>query len=130
MPIRPPHKPNRYRFSVLEQGTEDKQLRDMICYNCKERHYLVERKTDKNTLFCSRCGALTPIRSIRRERGLAAPAIQIEQTAIAQPRDKSTSAARRPRSMTEKRIDPVVQTLEAKGFQITSSQYIEPEAQQ
>lgn len=128
--MRPQHKPNRYRFSVLEAGGEDKQIRDMICHNCKERHYLIERKTDRANLFCMKCGALTPIRSIRRERGLAAPSIQAEQTAIIQPKLASNAITRRPRSMTEKRTDPVVQTLEAKGFQIIDSQYIEPEAQQ
>lgn len=128
--LSPQEKPNRYRFHVLEASgsDDDKPLRDLLCYNCKERHYLIERKTDRNNLFCTMCGALTPIRSVRRERGLAAPSIQNEATAIAQPKQQKPGQ-RRPHSLTEKHGNPLAEALEAKGFQIIDSQYNVPDAE-
>lgn len=123
------------RIKVLEEGMTDKPLRDMLCHNCKQRHYLVERKTDINNYFCTNCGALTPIRSMRRERGLAVPSIQQSgQTAIAQPTTTKDATGRsrdrKPKTLLRNhKSNPLEESLINKGFQIVDSQYNEPTAQ-
>lgn len=112
----------RGRFTVIDSANYDKPIRDMLCGNCKQRHYLIERKTDRNNLFCTNCGALTPIRSVRHERGLAAPAIQIAQAAMVQ---SKASFVRKPRGLTEKH-NPLADALEAKGMQVVDSEWHEP----
>lgn len=112
----------RSRFTVIDSANYDRPIRDMLCHNCKQRHQLIERKTDRKNLFCTNCGSLTPIRSVRHERGLAAPAIQLEQAAMVQSRDKFM---RKPRGLTEKH-NPLRDALEAKGMQVSESEWYEP----
>src|SRR6266487_6793816 len=69
---------------VLESDSTAFSLRGsgFQCVNCKERYYLIDKKGDNNNnLFCINCGHLTPIRTIKHSRGIAAPSIQ-QQTAI------------------------------------------------
>jgi hypothetical protein len=87
------------RFKVLEEVLllSEQPLRDIICHSCKQRHYLIERKTDNKNLFCTHCGALTPIRSVKHGRGLAAPPIQLgQQTAITQSKNVRVGRDRLP----------------------------------
>ena len=120
-------------YKVLEEGLLDGQhpLQNTVCSNCKQRHYLVEKKTDNKNLFCTHCGALTPIRSVKHGRGLAAPAIQNQQTAIAQPtKNIGIGKNRIPAGIhSNKQKNPLEDMLIKKGFQIIDSQYIEPEVE-
>lgn len=115
-------------LKVLEEGLLDQPLQNIVCHNCKQRHNLIETKTDTNNLFCTHCGALTPIRSVKHSRGLAAPAIQQGRTAIAQPRKNvATGRNRLPHGIhTNRQRNPIEQMLADKGFEIMDSQYYEP----
>jgi hypothetical protein len=115
-------------FKVLEEGLLDQPLQNIICHNCKQRHHLIERNIDTNNLFCTHCGALTPIRSVKHSRGLAAPAIQSGRTAIAQPkRNVAMGRNRLPSGIhNNKQRNPIEQMLIDKGFEIVDSQSIEP----
>ena len=79
-------KSDRIKIKVLEsdsatfrQGSNN----NLQSVNCKERHFLIEKKGDNNNLFCPNSGHRTPIRTIKHSRGLATPSIQ-PQTAIVQ----------------------------------------------
>ena len=118
-------------MKVLEERLLDQPIRDTICQNCKSRHELVELKTDNKNLRCSHCGALTPIRSLRHTRGLAAPAIQQDVTAIAQPKGVEMGRNRIPEGIhSNKQKNPFEEQLLRKGFQIMDSQYYEPVPQE
>jgi hypothetical protein len=95
------------------------------CINCKERHYMVAKKGDNSNLFCTNCGHLTPLRTIKHGRGLAAPFIQ-QPTAIIQSESKIRGRDRKPRGVNSDKKDPLVESLISKGFQIIDSQTIEP----
>ena len=119
-------------FKILEEGLLDGEpLHNTTCQSCKQRHYLVERKTDNKNLFCTHCGALTPIRSLRHTRGLAAPQIQQDVTAIAQPKGVEMGRNRIPEGIhSNKQHNPVEEQLLKKGFQIMDTQYYEPVPQE
>ena len=119
-------------FKVLEEGLLDQPIRDTICQNCKSRHELITLKTDTNNLRCLHCGALTPIRSVKHGRGLTAPAIQNQQTAIAQPtKNIGIGKNRIPTGIhSNKQKNPLEEQLIKKGFQIIDTQYIEPVPQE
>ena len=117
-------------FKVLEEGLFDQTVDNTICQNCKSRHDLVALRTDNKNLRCNHCGALTPIRSIKHGRGLAAPAIQLQETGIAQPKT-AMGKSRLPEGIhSNKQKNPFEEQLISKGFQIIDSQYIEPAAQE
>ena len=138
MPTSVQRKPTRQQnnrltsnFKVLEEGLLEQPLRNIVCHNCKSRHELVELKTDNKNLRCGHCGALTPIRSLRHTRGLAAPQIQQDVTAIAQPKNVQTGRNRIPAGIhTNKQKNPLEEQLLKKGFQIIDTQYIEPVPQE
>ena len=118
-------------IKVLEEGLFEQPLHNTTCQSCKERHYLIERKTDNKNLFCTKCGALTPIRSLKHTRGLAAPAIQQDATAIAQPANVKMGRNRIPEGIhSNKQKNPLEEQLLSKGFQIVDTQYIEPVPQE
>lgn len=119
---------------VLESSQPEYRRENRRCSNCKERHYLTEQPLDRNNLFCTNCGALTPLRSVRYDRGLAAPAIQqpAGQTGgIIQSQVEGGPRSRRPRGIhSNKAENPLVKQLSDRGMQIVDSQYIEPVPQE
>jgi hypothetical protein len=124
---RPKHNRLTSNFKVLEEGLLEQPLHNTLCQSCKQRHYLVELKTDNKNLKCTFCGALTPIRSLRHTRGLAAPQIQQDVTAIAQPENVPMGRNRIPQGIhTNKQKNPFEEQLLSKGFQIIDTQYVEP----
>ena len=117
----------RLNVNILETG-EPTTHSDIRCRNCKEWSFLVQQQTDRKNLFCTRCGALTPIRSLKHSRGLAVPSIQqsaAETGQLLQPRDVKPGS-RTPRGIHTTPPNPIVNALMSKGFQIIDSQYIEP----
>ena len=121
------------RFTVLEEGLlgQEHPLQNTICLDCKSRHTLVELKTDNKNLRCTHCGALTPIRSLKHSRGLAAPAIQSLSTGIAQPKNAALGRNRIPSGIhSNKQKNPLEEQLLKKGFQIMDTQYVEPVPQE
>jgi hypothetical protein len=129
---RPKHNRLTSNFKVLEEGLLEQPLHNIVCHNCKSRHELVELKTDNKNLRCGHCGALTPIRSLRHTRGLAAPQIQqADLTAIAQPENVPMGRNRIPRGIhSNKQKNPFEEQLLNKGFQIIDTQYVEPVPQE
>lgn len=130
---------NRFRFSVLsaenaESGTPDRALQETNCHNCHERSYLLRRELvdPKGTLFCTRCGSLTTVRSIKKQRGLAAPTIQqsAAHTGIAQQHltTEQKTEARTPQSLLHRRIkNPVIESLlKRTGIQLLDSNTDDP----
>jgi hypothetical protein len=116
---------SRIRFNVLGDANINPAATDRgkRCSNCKQVHYLIDNKDNKN-LFCTHCGALTPIRSIKHLRGLAVPTIQQpNSTGILQP--KNAAADRRPAGI-KRPTNPLELEIINQGFQIIDSQYIEP----
>lgn len=99
------------------------------CSNCKERYQLIQKKGDNNNLFCTNCGALTPLRTVKHSRGLAAPAIQmLERTAAVIQSDKPNVRGkdRRPKGINSDKKNELEESLISKGFQVKDSQTIEP----
>lgn len=123
----------RLNINILENG-EPVTHSDIRCRNCHEWQFMVEQQTDRKNLFCSKCGALTPIRTVKHSRGLAVPAIQQhpqESGQLLQPRDVSGAGhGRTPHGIHTTPPNPVVNALMSKGFQIIDSQYVEPTPQE
>ena len=89
---------------------------DLSCINCSERYYFIELESDNNNVFCTYCGHLTPIRQLKRLRGIQAPDIQQGTSSIIQASsDKAKAGKRRPISMINKPIDPAIESLAQSG---------------
>jgi hypothetical protein len=133
----------RLNIKILESGLDDgndsnvNTNKDVRCRNCKEWQYLVEQQTDRNNLFCTHCGSLTPLRTIKHSRGLAAPAIQQStrnlSSSILQSKSEVTTGgarSRRPHGIHDKprasAAQHIINTLTKQGFEIVDSQYTEP----
>lgn len=95
--------------------------RGIRCMHCNERYYLIEKKGDIHNLFCTECGGLTPLRTIKHARGLSAPMIQQQSTAV-QSRDDNK---RRPTPINRKK-NPLEEQLIKQGYTVINSDYIEP----
>ena len=106
-------------------STQDLARSGLQCHNCKERHYFVPRAGDNLNLFCTNCGSLTPIRTIKRSRGLSAPVVQ-QQTVIVQNSANKTIAKRKPKGVNDGKKSELEQSLIEKGFTVIDSQTIEP----
>jgi hypothetical protein len=63
-----------------------------------------EHKGDINNLFCSYCGGLTPIRSIKQPRSLIAPSIQQTTTVILSNKE-ANEMKRKPQGVNRKQSD-------------------------
>lgn len=99
----------------------DKGIR---CMHCNERYYLTENKGDIHNLFCTECGGLTPLRTIKHARGLSAPSIQ-QQTAMVQSRNNISGIDRKPKRINSKK-NPLEDDLIKQGYTVINSDYIEP----
>ena len=95
--------------------------RGIRCMHCNERYYLTEKKGDIHNLFCTECGGLTPLRTIKHARGLSAPMIQQQSMAV-QSRDNNK---RMPKRINSKK-NPLEDDLIRKGYTVINSDYIEP----
>lgn len=98
------------------------------CLTCKEQYQLIPNPGDKNNLKCLNCGALTPLRTVKHSRGLAAPSIQmLERTAVIQSDKPNVRGKdRRPKGVNTDKRNPLEEPLISKGFQVTDIQTIEP----
>lgn len=102
------------------------------CIHCKERQYMIQKQGDINNAFCTNCGNLTPLRTIKHSRGLAAPSMQ-EPTTIVQPTEKGQikkGSQRIPKSINTKTNNKEEYSAEKyltdRGYTIIDSQYVEP----
>lgn len=122
----------RDKIKVVDSSLniDEKQLSRLYqCIHCKERNYLQETK-DTAHLRCSNCGGLTPLRTAKHSRGLAAPAIQQENymlSTIVQAKNYGVGN-RKPQSINDrdKTENPLERYLLEKGYNITDIQYDEP----
>lgn len=120
-----PLKRKRDSIKVIDSSSSgiaalDKGIR---CMHCNERYYMQEKKGDIHNLFCTECGGLTPLRTIKHARGLSAPSIQ-QHTAMVQSRDTS-GTNRRPKPINRKK-NALEHDLINKGYTVIDSDYIEP----
>lgn len=114
-------------IKILDLSSERaNEYYNIRCSNCRERHYLITRPDDNYFLFCTNCGQRTALRSIKRERGLAAPAIQ-EKTVAVQSTHLKKAKDRRPRGLKVKNT-ALEEYLLSKGFTVVDVQYNEPNA--
>jgi hypothetical protein len=102
------------------------------CIHCKERHYLTQSK-DTIHLRCGNCGGLTPTRTAKHSRGLAAPAIQqsFNETAATLVQSKKYESARdrKPKNVNDnrnKKENPLEKYLIERSKSIIDIQYDEP----
>lgn len=113
------------KIKILESDSPSLAALDkgVRCMHCTERYYLVEKKGDVNNLFCTYCGGLTPLRTIRHSRGLTAPSIQ-QTTAIIQAKPENTGFHRQPKPINKKK-NPLEEQLINQGLTVLSSDYVE-----
>jgi transcription elongation factor Elf1 len=118
-------KRKRDSIKVLDTSpsTSQELARNYQCINCKERNYLTF-KADTIHLFCTNCGHLTPTRTAKHSRGLAAPVGQ-QQTFIVQSKNVEKGTDRRPYGINRKK-NPLEESLIQKGYTVIDSQTIEP----
>lgn len=117
------------RISVLESGGLNLgaiQNTGYRCQNCKERDFLVKKSSDDSNFFCTNCGQPTPIRSVRTNRGIAAPTIQ-QKPAIVQSENarNQLGSQRRPKGINRQRSE-LEQALLSRGYEVSNSSTIEP----
>jgi hypothetical protein len=67
------------------------------------------------------CGQLTPIRQLKRLRGIRAPGIQESTSNIIQS-EKAKVGKRRPSSMINKPVDPAIEAMQSGNIEIIDSQ--------
>src|SRR5215216_236171 len=98
---------------------------DFRCSNCRERYYFVELPDDNQNLFCTNCGAKTPLRTMKHLKDITGPTMQGKKSSIVvQPSIETRGSNRRPSSMINDKVsDPHIESLKNRsGITIIDSQ--------
>lgn len=106
-------------IKVLESDSNILSKNTGQCIHCHERHYLIQKIEDLNNMFCTNCGNVTPLRTIKHSRGLSAPSIQ-QETIVASAKSSMRAKNRMPRGI-DRKPNELAKSLLEKGFQVIRS---------
>jgi hypothetical protein len=131
-----------YRYNVIDTGTSSSSYApgrqspfnnnrpgpDIRCHGCHERNYLFQLEQDPENLFCTNCGAKTPVVLEHPTGGdvigTLGNELQDQQPAVVQ--SQSTRAAdRQPTSMLKKKPSMIEDYINQHGWELKDSYTID-----